>query len=396
MRTRTSFSRTGWLRRQYRPQPERTGFTLVEMLVVIAIIAVLASLLLPAVQNAREASRRAQCLNNMKQIGLGILSYHDSHDAFPMGASSSFSSSEADGSPTRTQVTAAFQGQSFFVSLMPWMDQQNVYDRLFVNSTGGVMGVLYDNNPNGATLDHVFVESYFCPSAVMSRFTTVGEGGRAVKLMNPTYVGIAGAAFQNSSISASVESVGACGDLGWCCDAAEGTPEYTNCGSLLSNGGVLLVNESATMTSVVDGSSNTIAVGEQSSAFASQIDPNSGEVEISTREELFRSSYGSGAWAGTSLPRPYRPGSPLDDTHFVFNVTTVRYRINANGVAGEDALEGAAFGEGNKPLSSAHPGIANVLLTDGSTRSLAANTDINVLMKLCDRADRGILRDGDL
>ncbi len=99
----------------------RRGFTLIELLVVIAIIAVLIALLLPAVQAAREAARRSQCVNNLKQIGLGLHNYHQTNNSFPLGASLA---------PHTPGGTYTWSDWGANAQLLPFLEQGPVYSTI--------------------------------------------------------------------------------------------------------------------------------------------------------------------------------------------------------------------------------------------------------------------------
>jgi prepilin-type N-terminal cleavage/methylation domain-containing protein/prepilin-type processing-associated H-X9-DG protein len=128
-----------------RPSPRRTAFTLIELLVVTAIIAILIALLLPAVQQAREAARRTQCKNHLKQFGLALHNYHDSHRKFPIG--------HVDGT--------LWTGQSM---LLPYLELGTVYSLIDYEYPGADCGAflvsLGSSNPVSGQSREVFL----CPS----------------------------------------------------------------------------------------------------------------------------------------------------------------------------------------------------------------------------------------
>lgn len=132
----------------------RQGFTLVELLVVIAIIGVLIALLLPAVQQAREAARRLQCVNNMKQIGLGLHNYHDTFLTFPR------TPYWFNGSGTGNSSTEFYSGFGWRSMLLPFLEQTALHSQIDwskpINDTTG--------SPSNYEIARTPMEAYTCPS----------------------------------------------------------------------------------------------------------------------------------------------------------------------------------------------------------------------------------------
>ena len=213
----------------------RTGFTLVELLVVIAIIATLIGLLLPAVQTAREAARRSACSNNLKQIGVGCLTYESAKRTLPPSIG-------------KRNATGLFQKRGLFTFILPYFEEKAVFDQIVFDYTGNAM---VDPARNQV------VTAYICPSyphpKVMTTSANDYENGAEI-----TYGGCGGAQPANGSASPclignSYPDNGAFNLIGPGTVAATGQ----TCGS-----GTTVMGPGRPIKQVSDGTSKSFMIGE--------------------------------------------------------------------------------------------------------------------------------------
>jgi prepilin-type N-terminal cleavage/methylation domain-containing protein/prepilin-type processing-associated H-X9-DG protein len=328
------------------------GFTLIELLVVIAIIAVLIALLLPAVQAAREAARRAQCTNNLKQLGLGIHNYVDRVNLFPPGAlAGTWGSATSGGGYTwrmmilpdleQTQEYNAFnfsigEGQSINAWATAWYTVMTV----FLCPSDGTNTGIGPYGPSGT-----YTVSTPPPRPGQPAFTTL-IGAMCVPNTNYNMsfgdnyaiLPLSGANPWETSLGALTTPVPGAIQRGW--PGYWGTNNTYNGQSGTMRGfSDYTTGQVASIQSVTDGLSNTIIVGEGLPA-----------------QDANNEMYGfTGAAAGTTMPINFYTGGSI-----------------ALGGYGTTSWSGR-FSYSSRGFKSMHPGGANFLFADGHATFLKAS-----------------------
>jgi prepilin-type N-terminal cleavage/methylation domain-containing protein/prepilin-type processing-associated H-X9-DG protein len=201
-----------------RPARVRRGFTLIELLVVIAIIAVLIALLLPAVQAAREAARRLQCVNNLKQIGIALHGYHDAFNTFPAGGWIALFQQ-----PLTNNLNVGWSA-----SVLPWLEQRALFD--------GLNFSFPYNKAVNSSAGHTVLTVYLCPSEPRKSLWNRAPGD-AFDFADADYGGMYGPRGLSS-------------------------PTFTN----NPPAGAMIFNQVISLAQITDGASQTIAVGEDPEA----------------------------------------------------------------------------------------------------------------------------------
>ncbi len=308
----------------------KRGFTLIELLVVIAVIAILMALLLPAVQQAREAARRTKCRNNLKQIGIALHNYHEIHRVFPPGLVRS----------ANPAVAGNFFAWGAFI--LPQLDQMPVYEALNFNTPIFDMPALPSPGLNEVTAATNLGEIFTCPTDGGLRSVTDGFPlpGSLSTLGDTEIFGMGTSSYLGSW------GVGVMGVV-----TGPSPPKGTN--------GILFANSSVRIRDVTDGTTNTLMVGEH--------------VLIEGCEGLWAGSPHA-SWDGNNLAR--NMGQGLRDINSVPYPNSHDGDLNviASDECGHDSTQhirnGGTYG-------SKHTGGAFFVFCDGSVRFLNESIDSN-------------------
>lgn len=351
----------------------RSGFTLVELLVVIAIIGILIALLLPAVQAAREAARRSQCTNNMKQIGVAMHNYADVYGRFPM--------------PGWQQDPQGWtQRFSNRVRLLPYMEQQQLYNNLNFNIGAGnanaeQLAYMPPGPPpaNGVKIENMTLTAWICPSDNSPMQTP--NGGRGTV----NYTGSIGAQSWPSQWGAQIGSVvGASpytGDVtgNWFGTGPEGHGNDdgtgTNISGVFSRGSSTMGRcWSAAISDITDGTSNVVAFGETRGTVCTD-HGQGGWLEANS------------GWIGGMAP-PINFPACIGDIIPGTNVQLVNnWGGSGNPWSQPNKIYQLDNWATNIGFKSKHPGGAQFLFSDGSVHFLQDSINYDTYQRLGDRRD---------
>lgn len=345
----------------------RRAFTLVELLVVIAIIGILVGLLLPAVQSAREAARRMQCSNNVKQIGLALMNYESTYKKLPAGCTYS-------GTPRGGAGTHSF-GHSFVGAILPYIEQSAAYNAMtWIGKSPGYVG---EAAPSAGNLNFPIAKGAN-PPTVCPSFTSFGEQPNRENYN--IYAGIAGAAdmvsFNETRIFSFTQGAGI---------------------AKASGGGLLGLNSWAKFSVATDGLSNTMIIGEQGGKIIRSDGINYSWMIASQGAATLGTNNVTGWLIGTReagvMPFPDPTCGTQGNTggcdadHRYFNVTTIRYRIRQAPFA-DQIFGGMSSAMGaNNPLASFHTGGVQTGFADGSVQFISETIELETLKKLATRDD---------
>lgn len=332
------------------------GFTLVELLVVIAIIGVLVSLLLPAVQSAREAARRASCQNNLKQIGLAILNFESQRGELPPGG------------VTLGPCCGAREYTSWTIAILPMVESQALYDRFDPDEVVYANGDLDGDGQDNSFVRVQQIAGYKCPSDENTEeLNRPASGpGASVEWARGSYRGVTGAGVPNERLYWD----GHDRQAGWRSrqyGAYDGKqligPLPTIFDESIASGGVGRFNVSNAITDpiqlrqITDGTSNTLLVGERHSVqLGSSADCDDPLLDSLRRQSLWAYGYTS---YNKSQVTP-TTGAILPDT--------CRCAITTG--------DGEACKRG---WGSVHPGGLHFARCDGSVVFISENVDMNRL-----------------